>query len=184
MASRATSPGMSGFKWISSFSSAEKEAKRHRDTCGCVPDPATLFGVSEKINACFLIVWKGVCFMYVIFFFQAKKKEAKKSLGHLRLCPKPRNALLVWEKINACFLTVGTDVLGCPLSSFFKRRKKKQKSRRDTCDCVPDPATLFWCVQWLAASRPQCFKVSVKLRCVAPATPFLERIEKNNNLIS
>ena len=26
-------------------------------------------------------------------------------------------------------------------SSFFKRRKKKQKSRRDTIDCVPDPAT-------------------------------------------
>ena len=28
-------------------------------------------------------------------------------------------------------------------SSFFKRRKKKQKSRRDTIDCVPDPATLL-----------------------------------------
>ena len=56
---------------------------------------------------------------------------------------RARNALLVSEKINACFLTVGTDVLGCPLSSFFRRRKKKQKSRWDTCDCVPNPATLF-----------------------------------------
>ena len=32
---------------ISSFSSAEKEAKRHRDTCGCVPDPATLLSMWE-----------------------------------------------------------------------------------------------------------------------------------------
>ena len=31
----------------------------------------------------------------------------------------------------------------CGISSFFRRRKKKQKSRWDTCDCVPNPATLF-----------------------------------------
>ena len=31
----------------------------------------------------------------------------------------------------------------CGTSSFFRRRKKKQKSRWDTCDCVPNPATLF-----------------------------------------
>ena len=36
-------------KVISSFSSAEKEAKRHRDTCDCVPDPATLFGNCEVL---------------------------------------------------------------------------------------------------------------------------------------
>ena len=33
---------------VTSFSSAEKEAKRHRDTCDCVPDPATLFWYERK----------------------------------------------------------------------------------------------------------------------------------------
>ena len=33
---------------VFTFSSAEKVTKRHRDTCGCVPDSATLFDVGEN----------------------------------------------------------------------------------------------------------------------------------------
>ena len=58
---RATSPEGRGFKWISSFfRRRKKKQKSRRDTCDCVPDPATLFGVSEFIKACFPIVRTGV----------------------------------------------------------------------------------------------------------------------------
>ena len=40
---------------------------------------------------------------------------------------------------------------------FFQAKKKEAKRHRDTCDCVPSPATL---------------KVSEKLRCVAPLNAF------------
>jgi len=73
------------------FSGEEKRSKKV--ACdyyrGCVPDPATLFWVSEFIKACFLIVWKGVCFMYVIFFFQTKKKEAKRHRDTCGCVPDP-----------------------------------------------------------------------------------------------
>ena len=92
------------------------------------------------------------------FFFQAKKKEAKKSLGHLRLCPGPRNAFwgVKWlaasrpqrsfgmrENKRLFYRCRDRRPRLCVVTSFFRRRKKKQKSRRDTCDCVPDPATLW-----------------------------------------
>ena len=79
----------------------------------------------------------------VIFFFQAKKKEAKKSLGHLRLCPKPRNAFFgKWED-KRLFSNCMERCLFYVSYLLFQVLKKKQKSRRDTCGCVPDPATLF-----------------------------------------
>ena len=53
---------------------------------------------------------------------------------------------------------------------FFQAKKKEAKKSPGHLRLCPGPRNAFWSVQWLAASRPQRFKVSVKLRCVAPAT--------------
>ncbi len=57
MASHATYPGVRCFNGYLLFQVLKKKQKGTGDYYrDCVPDYATLFWVSEKINACFLIV--------------------------------------------------------------------------------------------------------------------------------
>ena len=60
-------------------------------------------------------------------------------------------------------------------SSFFKRRKKKQKSRRDTIDCVPDPATPLrsgtGCSNHTAWQPQIWWKIELKTNAHSPFSP-------------
>ena len=119
-----------------------------------------------------------------IFFFQAKKKEAKKSPATTTATvSQTPQRFLVLEKTYVRFLTVGTDVLGCPLSSFLSAEKEAKRHRRllpRLCPGLKAPGRNYKLLPALAtnsppdclrsASRPQRFKVSVKLRRVASAT--------------
>ena len=93
-------------------------------------------------------------------FFRRRKKKQKSRWDTCDCVPSPATLFWVSEKINACFLIVGTFVLGCMRYLLFSGEEKRSKKVAGTLAIV--------------SRTPQRFKVSVKLRCVAPATLFLE----------
>ena len=132
------------------------------------------------------------------FFFQAKKKEAKKSLATTTATVSQTPQRSFGMRENKRLFSHCRDFRPRLSVIFFFQAKKKEAKKSPghlrLCPGLKAPGRNYKLLPALAtnsppdcllnASRPQRFKVSVKLRCVAPATPFLERIEKNNNLIS